>query len=191
MAQQIEIEFKNMLKENEFLTLKNHFQFEENDFKEQINHYFDTPDFAIKEKHAALRIREKGETRILTLKEPAEIGLLETEQLLTIQEANQLKENGLIPEGPVKEQLIGRSISLEKLEYFGSLTTIRAEKNFQNGLIVLDHSRYLEVEDYELEYEVTDEATGKIIFEKLLERFHIPIRETKNKVRRFYERLYS
>lgn len=191
MTQQIEIEFKNILEENEFLRLKKQFQFEEHDFNEQINHYFDTADFSLKEHQAALRIREKGENLILTLKEPAEVGLLETEQFLTKQEANELKDQGRIPPGPVKEQLSGLPFSIERLDYFGSLTTCRAEKNYKNGLIVLDHSRYLEVEDFEIEYEVTDEAAGKIIFEELLERFHIPKRETKNKVRRFYEKLFS
>ncbi|MCD7034986.1 CYTH domain-containing protein [Metabacillus sp. GX 13764] len=191
MGQQIEIEFKNMLEREEFDLLAREFQLKEEDFHEQRNDYFDTPDFSIKEKKAALRIRKKGEAFILTLKEPAETGLLETEQLLDEKTAQAMKEDGVLPEGEVKQQLETLSVPPARLQYFGTLSTWRAEKKFENGLIVLDHSRYLDIEDYELEYEVTDEAAGKISFEALLARFHIPVRTAKNKVRRFYERKYQ
>lgn len=52
-----------------------------------MNHYFETPDFSLKEAGSALRIRHKGETYTLTLKQPAEIGLLETHQVVTEDEA--------------------------------------------------------------------------------------------------------
>ena len=57
----------------------------------------------------------------------------------------------------------------------------------KEGLIVLDHSRYLTVEDYELEFEVSDLDIGQAAFTALLQQFQIPPRHTKNKVVRFYE----
>lgn len=52
-----------------------------------MNHYFETPNFSLKEAGSALRIRHKGETYTLTLKQPAEVGLLETHQVVTENEA--------------------------------------------------------------------------------------------------------
>ncbi len=74
MTQEIEIEFKNIVTKEEFDTLCKSFSIEA--FTKQVNHYFETPDFSLKEAGSALRIRHKGATYTLTLKQPAEIGLL-------------------------------------------------------------------------------------------------------------------
>ena len=144
MSQELEIEFKNMLTKKEFEKIKSYYQFSSEQFVIQKNHYYDTPSFSLKEKGAALRIREKQQRFVLTLKEPAPVGLMETHQVL-------------------------------------------AEKKLPQGLIVLDHSRYLMVEDFEIEFEVTDYERGKRDFSELLKSFGIPERETKNKIVRFYE----
>ncbi|MGD6817620.1 CYTH domain-containing protein [Metabacillus sp. 84] len=191
MSQHIEIEFKNMLTEEEFARLIQAFEFDEADFKEQTNHYFDTENFQIKERQAALRTRFKAGQWVFTLKEPAETGLLETEQVLTEEEAERLMEEHQIPDGPVKEQLALLEIEEKSIRYFGSLTTWRAEKKEKEGLIVLDQSRYLSIEDFELEFEAEEATAGELYFSRLLEMYQIPVRETKNKVRRFYERKYS
>ena len=60
-----------------------------------MNHYFETPDFSLKA-GSALRIRHKGETYTLTLKQPAEIGLLETHQVVTEDEAKMMMETNTI-----------------------------------------------------------------------------------------------
>ncbi|MBS2968397.1 CYTH domain-containing protein [Metabacillus sp. KIGAM252] len=191
MAQHIEIEFKNMLTEDEFSRLAVAFSFDEKDFHEQVNHYFDTSDFQIKEKKSALRTRYKHGEWVLTLKEPAETGLLETEQVLTDEEAKLLMEDHQFPDGTVIDQLKIIGIEASAIHYFGSLTTFRAEKKAENGLIVLDRSRYLYIEDFELEYEAEEAAAGELYFSRLLEMHQIPVRETKNKVRRFYEQKYQ
>lgn len=59
MAQEIEIELKQLLMKEEFEQLKQHFQLKDSDFHTQTNHYFDTPQFDIKSQFAALRMREK------------------------------------------------------------------------------------------------------------------------------------
>lgn len=88
---------------------------------------------------------------------------------------------------PVKDQLHKLQIDTDAIQYFGSLATNRAEKETEKGLIVLDHSRYLNKEDYEIEFEAADWHEGRKAFEKLLQQFSIPQRETKNKILRFYE----
>lgn len=184
MAQEIEIELKQLLMKEEFEQLKEYFQLKDEDFHTQTNYYFDTPQFDIKSKFAALRMREKGGQWVLTLKEPHEIGLLETHQ--TIDPPASL-EHFHLPEGEVAGRLVHLHIQKDQIVYFGSLETSRAEKMIKEGLIVLDHSRYLTVEDYELEFEVSDLDIGQAAFTALLQQFQIPPRHTKNKVVRFYE----
>ncbi|MDT1120784.1 CYTH domain-containing protein [Bacillus altitudinis] len=184
MAQEIEIELKQLLMKEEFEQLKEYFQLKDEDFLTQTNYYFDTPQFDIKSKFAALRMREKGGQWVLTLKEPHEIGLLETHQ--TIDPPASL-EHFQLPEGEVADRLVHLHIQKDQIVYFGSLETSRAEKMIKEGLIVLDHSRYLTVEDYELEFEVSDLDIGQAAFTALLQQFQIPPRDTKNKVVRFYE----
>ncbi|MGB8000302.1 MAG: CYTH domain-containing protein, partial [Anaerobacillus sp.] len=72
------------------------------------------------------------------------------------------------------------------LIHLGNLTTHRAELQLTTGLLVLDHSEYLDQEDYELEFEVSDFEKGKRDFERVLTKHHIPKREAKNKILRFF-----
>lgn len=191
MSQQIEIEYKNLVTKEEYEQLQQFFKIESSQIKMQVNHYFDTNNFLLKNAKSALRIREKGDHFELTLKQPAEVGLLETNQQLSKLEADALFENAFFPDGPVKIQLETASIPVGQLEYFGSLTTNRSEIDYQGGLLVFDHSLYLGVEDFEVEYEVTNAENGKRLFKQLLESMHIPFRKTDNKVQRFYQRKYQ
>ncbi|MGG3623172.1 CYTH domain-containing protein [Bacillus gobiensis] len=184
MMQELEIEFKNMLTRDEFLRVQSAFAISDKAFFTQENHYFDTPDFRLKQAKSALRIRTKNGQAVLTLKEPAEVGLMETHQEIT--GLKQLKEFS-IPEGQVKKQLENLEVDIMRIEYFGTLTTSRAEKKLESGVIVLDKSRYINKEDYELEFEVSDYEKGKRDFKDLLSEFQIPVRKTKNKIVRFYE----
>ena len=191
MSQNIEIEFKNMLTKDEFNFLERFFKIEPEQFKKQINHYFDTNSFTLKDHGSALRIREKGSQFEMTLKQPAEQGLLETNQMLSARQAEEALETGKLPEGEVKDAVLNLIKQTEALQYFGSLTTVRAEFDYKEGLLVLDHSYYLNREDYELEYEVKNESEGYKVFSKLLEELNIPVRPTDNKIKRFFARKYN
>jgi uncharacterized protein YjbK len=191
MTQEIEIEFKNLLTEEEFHKVKAAFQIKDNDFILQENHYFDTPQFSLKDLESALRIRKKAGQFVMTLKEPAKVGLLETHQSISEAEVAEMIKTGKIKDGQIAERLLHLGVDTASLAYFGTLATTRAEKMYRDGLLVLDHSSYLSVEDFELEYEVQDEETGKNDFADLLKKLDIPIRHTKNKIRRFYEQKYK
>lgn len=115
MSQEIEIEFKNMLTKQEFKNIASALQLTEKDFTDQKNHYFDTDSFALKQKHAALRIRRKNGKYVLTLKEPADVGLLETHQQLS--EVSDLAGFS-VPEGPVKDQL--HKLACDDSQHFAS-----------------------------------------------------------------------
>nr|WP_304213046.1 CYTH domain-containing protein [Fredinandcohnia onubensis] len=188
MSQELEIEFKNILEEDEYRQLLSVFSISEDKKVIQENFYFDTPKFSLKDVGAALRIRDKNGIYTLTLKQPVKRGLLETHQVLSKEEAEQMLNGGNIIEGEVVSILKGLSIETSDIRFFGSLKTKRAEVEYKNGLLVLDKSYYLNQIDFEVEYEVTDEVSGKEVFKELLQQYKIPIRKTDNKILRFYNR---
>ncbi|WP_110113389.1 CYTH domain-containing protein [Bacillus sp. CGMCC 1.16541] len=190
MKQEIEIEFKNLVTKQEFDELIAHFNIGEEDFITQDNHYFDTTSFSLKDCGAALRIRYKKGGYVLTLKQPHEQGLLETHQFLTEDEAKAFMNGQVHVTGKIRELIERLGVDVTELLYFGTLTTRRVEKPYKDGLLVFDHSLYLEKEDYELEYEVKNAKEGKENFKQLLHSLHIPIRKTENKIRRFYREKY-
>ena len=187
MTQELEIEFKNMLTKEEFNALCHSFNLTNEKFHEQTNHYFDTPDFALKNVGSGLRIREVQNRFECTLKEPAEgIGLTETTDLLQEEIVQSiLAGNSPLHAEEVEMRLQALNVHTEDLQILGSLSTKRAEIEYKGGLLVFDHSIYADVDDYELEYEVQDEATGKKIFEQLLAQYSIPSRPADKKVARF------
>ena len=191
MSEQLEIEYKNLLSKEEYETLLEQFQISNIQINRQINHYFDTATFSLKDQHTALRVREKSNNFEMTIKQPASIGLLETNQKLEKKEAQRFLQGGSIPEGVVKNKLSTLAISVEDILYFGTLITDRVEIEYKGGILVFDHSHYLNMEDYEIEYEVIDPIMGEKIFTQLLASFHIPIRKTENKVHRFYQHKYQ
>jgi uncharacterized protein YjbK len=186
----IEIEFKNLITRDEFIALMNFLKLKSEDFIKQENHYFDTPDFLLKEKGSALRIRQKNGSFELTLKQPHPDGLLETNEDLTESQAAKMIRTGKIPVELIKQSIEELGIKTDNLQYFGTLTTKRAEKEYKNGLAVLDHSLYLEKEDFELEFEVDNRDEGESIFVNLLQQLNIPVRNTENKIKRFYTEKY-
>ncbi|MER2122675.1 MAG: CYTH domain-containing protein [Exiguobacterium indicum] len=186
IRQELEIEFKNLLSEQEYLSLFTHYASAKQPIW-QANDYFDTPDFELRKKGAALRIREKKQGLILTLKQPHEEGLLETHVTLSSTEAEDLFKYGLIHSEEMNEQL--KSFDLQgSLEHLGRLETERIETVLPEGLLVLDKSRYLGHTDYELEFEVSNFEQGQKDFERILSEHDIPQRKTKNKIVRFMER---
>ena len=188
MGQNIEIEFKNLLQKEEFLRITAEYNIRKSAFKHQVNHYFDTDAFDLKTAGSALRIRKKGGSYVMTLKQPYGHGLLETNQPISPEDALQAIKSGRLPSGEVREEVEKLCISFNELVFFGTLETFRAETDYQGGLLVFDHSRYLDTEDYELEFEATEYETGMRDFYALLNKLGIPKRETPNKIRRFYTR---
>ncbi|MFC4559334.1 CYTH domain-containing protein [Virgibacillus kekensis] len=188
MAQEIEIEYKNLLTMNEFNRLLISLPFPEQG-KTQINHYFETADFSLKKHDYALRIREKNNKYTLTLKEPHTTGLLETHDALTKNEVEQWLNGDFVETENVTDRLKDKGISLEKLKLYGSLKTDRRELEYEGVLLVLDYSTYCGAEDYELELEASSEDIGMRKIKDILEQFGIPERPTPNKIQRFFDTL--
>ncbi|WP_456275851.1 CYTH domain-containing protein [Bacillus sp. AK128] len=185
MTQEIEIEFKNLVTKEEFDYLIKEFSIAKHQFIIQQNHYFDTDDFSLKNQKSALRIRFKKNSYTLTLKQTIEEGILETHQELTDKEAKEMLD-GKFLSGEIFNIITALHINPKEIKYLGTLETNRAEIDYSDGTLVFDHSRYLNKDDYEIEFEVPDFQQGQLDFQQLLQKYQIPIRETENKIRRFF-----
>jgi uncharacterized protein YjbK len=191
MTQEIEIEYKNLLTRAEFERLSKAYGLTPEDFVLQHNDYFDTVDFQLKKRGAALRIREKENEFVLTLKEPNAVGLLETHQRLTERETRQMLLGEAPRDGEVIARLSHMGVRPSALRHFGRLSTKRAEVALKEGVLVLDHSMYGAREDFELEFEAADAAAGWTAFHAILRQHGIPRRPAENKIRRMMKSIYS
>ncbi|MBC2014759.1 CYTH domain-containing protein [Listeria welshimeri] len=191
MVKELEIEFRNLLTKEEYDRLVENFRVKEDDFFEQTNYYLDTANFGLKERNSALRIRKVETQYQLTLKTPEARGLMETTQILGDDQATAIISGANIPVGQVRDMLIEIGINHEDLQVFGSLKTIRAEKDYKKGLLVFDKNFYSSISDFDLEYEVSDYDKGKEIFDKLLKEYQITNHPAENKVARFYNHIYG
>lgn len=191
LSQEIEIEFKNLISEFEYTKLLKHYSiYHHTPVYEQVNHYFDTKGMTLQHKQSALRVRYKKQQFVLTLKQPHDVGLLETHQTLSEQEFNTLKQNGTIKDGPVYHQLeslLETPVHQLKLQYLGKLTTERTEIVLADGLLVLDKSYYFDCVDYEMEFECTEETAGRKAFQSLIDFWGLRWVEPPNKIERFYK----
>lgn len=182
-----EIEFKQLLSQSQYQSIYNKY-FPDMEPFSQTNYYIDTEQFDLRSHKSALRIRVKDEYYEMTLKIPAEVGLIEYNfETDVIPELNKkLVANDLPLE--ITEQLTKMNVDINQLVILGALTTSRLEKEIQGNLLVLDRSDYLNYQDYELEYEVEDYDDGLIQFEMILETFDIKHETPENKVQRFFNR---
>ncbi|MGK0576269.1 CYTH domain-containing protein [Macrococcus capreoli] len=191
--EELEIEFKNLIDYPTFETLKTTL-FNNAPMITQTNFYIDTNAFDLKAHRCALRIRDNGTSKVMTLKIPQDIGIMEYTGVIDERIIDQeYIEQQYIP-GNINAQLKKMNIPEHKLRIFGALSTERREIPYQSGLLVLDASYYLDTGDYELEYEVSDYEQGRANFDAFLEHYNIEKKATLNKVQRFYnhyERLIS
>ncbi|ABJ72013.1 hypothetical protein RU89_GL002381 [Lactococcus cremoris] len=158
----------------------------------QTNHYLDSKDFKLRKKKLALRIRTFDKSAEMTLKVPQEVGNIEYNIDLSLEEAQQLlgERNivcGATDLSEICELLTARDINLEEITLIGSLTTIRYEQHLPIGLAALDKNDYLGHTDYELELEVDDSKQGKKDFFDFLDKNRVEYRFSKSKVVRFLD----
>ncbi|MFC4653383.1 CYTH domain-containing protein [Lactococcus nasutitermitis] len=190
MTTNLEIEFKSLLSLAEYDQLKQLFTHVTP--IRQTNHYLDSPDLKLRKRKLALRIRTFDHDAEMTLKVPQEVGNIEYNIALTLEEAQQLLSARNITCGntdlcEISDILEERDIDLSEITTIGSLTTIRYEQHLPIGLAALDKNDYLGHTDYELELEVEDDVQGKKDFFDFLSRNQIEYRFSKSKVVRFLD----
>ncbi|PTL40182.1 CYTH domain-containing protein [Alkalicoccus saliphilus] len=190
MTQEIEIEFKQLIDEKTYQEMMDYYQ-DKLTFT-QVNHYFETSSLGLKQLGAALRVREKDNGYVLTLKQPHETGgLLETHQEIGSSAFTALQQKGLLPQGETTDQLITLLGTMPELQYLGMLQTERLETELDEGILVLDRSDYVNVTDFELEFECRDEVKGKEAFNKLLQKWNLTWNQPDNKIARFYKAAFE
>ena len=183
---EIEIEFKNTLTKEQFEQLLTFYNVEPALIKRQVNYYFDTDTWTLKNKKSALRVRQIGEYNECTIKEATSSNTsLETTDILNEEQAENVIKHLNFPQGNVQSRLNELHISTSSLVLFGKLTTDRVEIPYKGGILVFDHSFYLQQDDYEVEYETNKESEGKHIFAELLEQFNITPQPAPKKLARF------
>ena len=190
MTQEIEIEFKNMLTKAQYEALLEHFHIQPEQIHYQVNHYFDTEQWHLKQLKSGLRIRQIGNRYECTLKEKTTNNAhLETTDPITSEQAAQYLNGALLETPLVGKRLEALHIPIEQLKTFGSLATNRVELSYKGGILVFDHSTYINQQDYEVEYEAVDEETGQMIFDEFLATHQIKKNYAQKKIARFMNAL--
>ena len=183
----LEIEMKTLLSEEEYDRLLA--QFSEVTPVTQKNYYLDTPDFYLRQHKIAMRIRTFDTSAELTIKIPQEVGNMEYNQELTLEEANYCLEECNLPQGMIMEELKSRGLSPNGWVVLGCLTTVRYEKETAIGLMALDQSHYFDIVDYELELEVENSDQGNLDFQEFLQANDIEYKKAPSKLVRFIENM--
>ena len=183
----LEIEMKTLLSEVEYDRLQA--QFLEVTPVTQKNYYLDTPDFYLRQHKIAMRIRTFDTSAELTIKIPQEVGNMEYNQSLTLEEAKYCLENCKLPQGMIMEELKSRGLSPNGWAVLGCLTTVRYEKETAIGLMALDQSHYFDIVDYELELEVENSDQGNLDFQDFLCANEIQFKKAPSKLVRFIENM--
>lgn len=185
MGQHLETEFKNIISAEEYQQLLQKLHLNSEQAVVQHNYYFDTPDFALRERHIGLRLRMTARYNHFTMKQPSgQNQMIEIMDKLSHNEATSLVEAEKLPEAPaIREALQSHQLSLDDMSRFASFETRRIEAHVPNGTLVLDDCHFTHFNDHELEMETTlDPRDGERQFYKLLETYSIPVRPSEKKM---------
>ena len=169
MSNNIEIEGKILVTETEFESLLKYFKRTDEDKIVQINHYIDSQDQQLRKLGFALRIREKINRYVLTLKTPLSEGLLEKDQIITKEAYLNFKNNNVFPEGSLKEFISMLGINIEELSILAHLRTLRKECDDGNPETTfnIDKNTYNKIVDYELELEGNNLTKAKELLKQI------------------------
>lgn len=168
MNEQIEIEYKKLISKDVYNQLLNDYHHLIIAQYSQTNYYFTHPIFSIKK--YMLRIREKNNTYELTLKRPYKNHRLETNINISANEMNKFINHETI-NNEITDILFNEGIDIKDIVQQFSLTTYRSDIRLEYGLLSVDYNQYNGIEDYELEYEVTDEINGYNHFIEILNQY--------------------
>lgn len=143
MKQNLEIEYKTLLTEDEYKRLQEYLDF--SDAKKQVNFYYDTIGNELLSKSMMVRVRVTDEYEF-TLKIPQKDGVLEVEQIVPDQS---IQDND-----DVKKLLETYGFDATKLVVVAKSTTYRQEFHDIYGVWCLDYTDFGHSFDFEIEYEL-------------------------------------
>jgi len=183
MQTSTEVQFKTLLTLEEYNKLMDKFKGNRMDL--QTNHYFDTPRFSLKALDSSLRVRERDSLE-LTLKRRKGYSLKELSLPIDNDTFEEIRSTGVIPNSDIKTELASL-IGNQKLVNFISLSTLRMFFQYKNGILFIDKSKYLDIIDYELEYEAKNYNEGKKDFIKLIGELGIQYKKSEKKIKRAFK----
>lgn len=185
--QEIEIEFKNLLTENQYDALYEKYGLSNSEEIINKNFYYDDADESFKKIGAALRIRYTNKKTELTLKIKGETQNVEINVPL---DEKYPKEPTVLPILPneIIAELERMNVKIKTPMLIQKIETLRHEVTLEEGLLVLDKTTFInDIVDYELEFETKDYESGLAAFEKLLEENNIDKSPAKPKIARAVE----
>ncbi len=168
MEENLEIEFK-------ILITKNIYEQIISDYKitcsyQQTNYYLMHP--ILSKLKYTLRIRQKNNQYELTLKQPQIKGNLETNLIIDKKTKDKIIKHELIT-NEIFDLLKPYQLDSTMFITDHFLTTTRNEINTEYGLICIDYNQYNGLEDYELEYEITNYTLGKQYFLDFIKKYNL------------------
>lgn len=174
----IENEFKIMLTEEQYERLRGTYDF---NTIVQTNHYYDTDDLKMSEKHITVRVRELDGRFFLQMKLPTGVDHSRVEL------SRELDELPDALSGELLRSLSGED--LPALKRLGALSTTRSIRKFDGCELDLDRSEYFGKADYEAEIEFTDEQAARAVLAEIKKALGITERPDvcAGKIRRFLE----
>lgn len=159
MEENLEIEFKILIDHDTYHQIIRDHKIDRSYY--QTNYYLMHP--ILSKLKFSLRIREKDDQYELTLKQPHHHGNIETNLLIDKQTKDDIINHKLV-DNDIFNLLKAYHLNSTMFKTDCFLTTLRNEVRTDQGLLCIDHNRYNNKEDYEIEYEVTDYDLGKKAF---------------------------
>ena len=171
-----EYEERAMLSSDEYESLMKYYQnLEGAKYFSQVNHYFDSKDFILKNNMILLRARIIEENIYeLTLKTKEDKGTLETNKIITYKKFMKLRDCSKVPSKEIRRR-IKKVMSIKNLKYIGQLKTERLEYKENDYLIVIDKNYYGDVIDFNIEIEAQSKKEAKKILESVSKKFSIKV----------------
>lgn len=174
MATNIEIEAKVLINEDDYNRVLKFYKKEELQKVTQLNYYIDTDDLLLKQFGIGLRVRQK-DFFVLNMKAPLQEGLLEKKESISEKEFDNFKNNGVFPNGSIKNLLLMFGVDITKLKIQTTLKTERIViENFSDDeVFAIDKNYYNGLIDYELELEGTSLERAKNSLKEKCEELNI------------------
>ena len=170
MHQNLEIELKMLVSEDQFEELLSHYL--PHDFIMQTNYYYASRN----SDHYAFRVREKEGRKLFTLKKKTPDGVLEYEKYF----------EGKLEDDPEIVEVLNSFNEKLPAKLLGTLTTYRYTVDTGLAELCFDINQYNDIQDYEIEYEVKKDHDYLSVFKEILSQADIEYVPNKvSKYRRF------
>lgn len=168
MEENLEIEFKILITKNIYEQIISDYKITSS--YQQTNYYLMHP--ILSKLKYTLRIRQKNNQYELTLKQPQIRGNLETNLIIDKKTKDKIIKHELIT-NEIFDLLKPYQLDSTMFITDHFLTTTRNEINTEYGLICIDYNQYNDLEDYELEYEITNYTLGKQYFLDFIKKYNL------------------